>query len=140
MAQSIKEVMKGDPVAVAADTPVTEAAKAMRDADIGDVIVLDESKQVSGILTDRDITVRLVAEGRDPSATKTEEICSGNVSTLSPDDSIGDAVRLMSEEAIRRLPVVDAGKLVGVVSLGDLAEVQDPDSALADISEAPSNN
>jgi CBS domain-containing protein len=140
VAQSIKEVMKSDPVTVAAEAPVTEAAKAMRDADIGDVIVLDDSDQVCGILTDRDIAVRLVAEGRDPTQTKLAEVCSGEVIALNPDDSVSDAVRLMSEKAIRRLPVLDAGKAVGIVSLGDLAEAQDPDSALADISAAPPNN
>lgn len=140
MAKSIKEVMKSDPITVGAEAPVTEAAKAMRDADIGDVIVLDDSDQVCGILTDRDIAVRLVAEGRDPTQTKLGEVCSDEVIALKPDDSVSDAVRLMSEKAIRRLPVLEGGKAVGIVSLGDLAEAQDPDSALADISAAPPNN
>jgi CBS domain-containing protein len=140
VAHSIKEVMKSDPITIDAEASVTEAAKAMRDADIGDVIVLDDADQVCGILTDRDIAVRLVAEGRDPAQTKLGEVCSGEVISLKPDDSVGDAVRLMSEKAVRRLPVVDGGKAVGIVSLGDLAETQDPDSALADISAAPPNN
>jgi CBS domain-containing protein len=139
MAQSIKDVMKTDPITIDADEPVTEAAKVMRDADIGDVIVLDDD-QVCGILTDRDITVRLVAEGRDPSATKLGELCSRDVVSLTPDDSVGGAVRLMSEKAIRRLPVLEGDRPVGIVSLGDLAETQDPESALADISAAPPNN
>lgn len=140
MAKSIKEVMRSDPITVDAEAPVTEAARAMRDADIGDVIVLDDSDQVCGILTDRDIAVRLVAEGRDPTQTKLGEVCSDEVIALKPDDSVSDAVRLMSEKAIRRLPVLEGGKAVGIVSLGDLAEAQDPDSALADISAAPPNN
>jgi CBS domain-containing protein len=138
--KSIKEVMKSDPVTIEAAAPVSEAAKAMRDADIGDVIVLDDADQVCGILTDRDIAVRLVAEGRDPTQTKLGEVCSGEVFALKPDDSVSDAVRLMSEKAVRRLPVLDGGKAVGIVSLGDLAETQDPESALADISAAPPNN
>jgi CBS domain-containing protein len=140
VAQSIKEVMKSNPITIDAQASVTEAAKAMRDADIGDVIVLDDADQVCGILTDRDIAVRLVAEGRDPTETTLEEVCSGEVIALKPDDSVGDAVRLMSEKAVRRLPVLDGGKAVGIVSLGDLAEAQDPESALADISAAPPNN
>lgn len=140
MAQSIKDVMKADPVTIASNAPVIQAAQAMRDADIGDVIVLDDADKVCGIVTDRDIAVRLVAEGRDPSGTKLVEICSGDVASLSPEDRVGDAVRTMSEKAIRRLPVLEGGKAVGIVSLGDLAEAQDPDSALADISAAPPNS
>lgn len=140
MAQSIKDVMKTDPITIASNAPVIQAAQAMRDADIGDVIVLDDADQICGIVTDRDIAVRLVAEGRDPSGTRLVEICSGDVAALSPEDSVGDAVRMMSEKAIRRLPVLEGGKAVGIVSLGDLAEAQDPDSALADISAAPPNS
>lgn len=140
MAQSIMEVMTTDPITIPQRASVQEAAQAMRDSDIGDVIVLDDSEQVCGIVTDRDIAVRFVAEGKDPAGTLLEEIYSRELQTLSPKDSVGDAVRLMSEKAIRRLPVVDEGKPVGIVSIGDLAATQDPDSALADISAAPPNN
>lgn len=140
MAQSIMEVMTTDPITIPQRASVQEAAQAMRDSDIGDVIVLDDSEQVCGIVTDRDIAVRFVAEGKDPAGTLLGEIYSRELQTLSPKDSVGDAVRLMSEKAIRRLPVVDEGKPVGIVSIGDLAATQDPDSALADISAAPPNN
>jgi signal-transduction protein with cAMP-binding, CBS, and nucleotidyltransferase domain len=112
----------------------------MRDSDIGDVIVLDDSQSVCGIVTDRDITVRAVAEGRDPSSTKLGDICSRDLQSLGPDASVGDAVRLMTDQAIRRLPIIDGGKPVGIVSLGDLATTHDPESGLADISSAPANN
>ena len=140
MAQSIMEVMTTDPITIPQRASVQEAAQAMRDSDIGDVIVLDDSEQVCGIVTDRDIAVRFVAEGKDPAGTLLGEIYSRELQTLSPKDSVGDAVRLMNEKAIRRLPVVDEGKPVGIVSIGDLAATQDPDSALADISAAPPNN
>jgi CBS domain-containing protein len=139
MAQTIKDVMTHDPIMLPEDTPVTEAATAMRESDIGDVIVLDQTDQVCGMVTDRDVTVRVVAEGRDPSKTRLGEICSRNLASVAPDDSVGDALKVMSEKAIRRLPVIDAGRPVGIVSIGDLAMDHDPDSALADISAAPPN-
>ena len=139
MGQTLKEVMTHDPVALSASSPVTEAAQAMRDSDIGDVIVLDDGNQVCGIVTDRDIAVQVVADNRDASNTKLGEICSRDVATLSPDSSVGEAVKMMSDRAIRRIPVVDGGRPVGIVSLGDLAVVRDPESALADISAAPSD-
>jgi CBS domain-containing protein len=135
MAQTIGEVMTRDPVTLPADAPVRDAAAAMRDADIGDVIVLEEGDQICGIVTDRDIALRVIGEGREPT-TKLGEICTRDINTVSPDTSVGDAVRLMSKEAIRRLPVVEGSRPVGIVSLGDLAMEQDPDSALADISAA----
>lgn len=112
----------------------------MRDQDIGDVIVLDDSQELFGVVTDRDLAVRLIAEGRDPAGVTIGEVCSRDLQTLSVDDSVGDAVRLMSEKAIRRLPVIEDGRPVGIVSLGDLAATQDPESALADISAAPPNS
>jgi CBS domain-containing protein len=139
MAEKIADLMSRDPVTLSKDAPVLEAAQAMRESDIGDVIVLDDAQQLSGIVTDRDIAIRLVAEGRDPGTTKLQEICSTNVSAVSPNDSIGDAVRLMTDKAIRRAPVVEEGKVVGIVSIGDLAVTADPDSGLADISAAPPN-
>ena len=137
MAQKISEVMSSDPISIPLNESVREAARVMRDADIGDVIVLDESQKVCGIVTDRDITIRLVADGWDPIETRLGEIVTRDVVTLSPDDSVDDAVRLMSEKAIRRLPITQDGKPVGIVSLGDLAVTQDPESALADISASP---
>jgi signal-transduction protein with cAMP-binding, CBS, and nucleotidyltransferase domain len=100
----------------------------------------DESNKICGIVTDRDIALRIVAEGRDPSGTKLGEICSRDLQSLTPDDSVGDAVRLMTEKAICRLPIIEEGRPVASVSLGDLASREDPGSGLADISDAPPNN
>lgn len=136
--QSIREVMSSDPVVVEAEASVREAAVKMRDGDIGAVIVTKKGT-VGGIVTDRDVAVRAVAEGRDPDTATVSEICSGEVVTLSPDDPVDQAVRLMRERAIRRVPVVEGKRPVGMVSIGDLAMERDQDSALADISAAPGN-
>ena len=127
MAQQIRELMTPNPVVLPGTASVHEAARAMRDAEIGDVIVI-ENNQVCGIVTDRDIVVRTVAE-----------ICSHRLLTVTPTDSVEEAVRLMRTHAIRRLPVVDGGQAVGIVSLGDLAVERDPGSALGKMSDAPPN-
>jgi CBS domain-containing protein len=139
MAQAIRDVMAQDPKTVSADDPIIRAAELMRDEDIGDVIVLDADGELCGIVTDRDITIRAVAEGQDPSSAKIEAVCSPEVATIGPDDDVESAARMMRERAVRRLPVVDNGRVVGAVSIGDLALELDPDSALADISAARGN-
>ena len=139
MATSVQEVMNPDPVSLPAESTAVEAARAMRDRDVGDVIVVEDGRPV-GMVTDRDITVRAVAEGRNPAEIRLSEICSGDLATLAPDDPIDEAVRIMREKAVRRVPVVDQGRPVGIVSISDLAVELDPDSALADISAQPPNN
>jgi CBS domain-containing protein len=138
MAQSIRNVMYANPITMSSTSTVAEAAHKMREADIGNVIVL-EGDRLYGIVTDRDIVVRAIAEGRNPATAKLGDICSHDMTTLDPTDTVEDAVRLMREKAIRRLPVVEKGKPVGIVSLGDLALTQDPHSALGNISAASPN-
>jgi CBS domain-containing protein len=138
MAQQIRELMTPNPVVLPGTASVHEAARAMRDVNIGDVIVI-EHDQVCGIVTDRDIVVRTVAETRDPATTPLADICSHSLITVTPTDSVEEAVRLMRTHAVRRLPVVDGGQAVGIVSLGDLAVERDPGSALGEISDAPPN-
>lgn len=138
MAQSIRDVMTAHPITLPATSSVVDAARAMRDSDIGDVIVV-ENGRICGMVTDRDITVRGVAEGRNISSLTLGDICSRQLTTLSPTDSVDDAILLMREKALRRLPVVEGGKPVGIVSLGDLAVTKDPHSALGNISAAPAN-
>lgn len=139
MPESIREVMTPDPVTVDRNTTAREVARVMRDNDIGDVIVMAEGK-VQGILTDRDIVVRAVADDPDPEQVEAQDICSSQLTHLSPGDTVAAAVHAMRENAVRRLPVLDDdGRPVGIVSLGDLAIEQDPDSALGDISAAPPN-
>ncbi len=139
MPETLKDLMTPNPLTVSMDTPLVDAAKAMRERDIGDVIVTDGSSQVCGIVTDRDIVVRAIAAGRDPTATTVGDICSADLVTLSPDADVQQAVTLMRERALRRLPVVENGQAVGIVSIGDLAMERDSNSALADISPAPGN-
>jgi CBS domain-containing protein len=134
----MRELMTPNPVALPGTVSVHEAARAMRAADIGDVIII-EHHQVCGIVTDRNIVVRTLAEGRDPATTTLADLCSHPLVTVTPTDRIEQAVQLMRSKAIRRLPVVDGGQPVGMVSLGDLAVERDPDAALGDISAAPPN-
>jgi CBS domain-containing protein len=139
MSSTVRDVMTSDPVTMSESATIVSAAQAMRDADIGAVIVMRDN-DVSGILTDRDTTVRAVAEEKDPHRTTVGEIYTRNPTTVSPSDDVDRAVELMREQAVRRLPVVENGKPVGIVSIGDLALDRDPRSALADISAAPPNN
>jgi CBS domain-containing protein len=138
MPQRIHDVMTSNPISLPGTAAVLEAARVMRDQDIGDVIVI-ENNQVCGIVTDRDIVVRTVAEGQDLTTATLADICSHSLLTVTPTDSIEHAVRLMRTHAVRRLPVVEGGKAVGLVSLGDLAVERDPDSVLGEISAAPPN-
>lgn len=127
--------MTRDPRTVNAGDTIVDAARVMRDSDIGDVVVMDEG-QVSGIVTDRDIVVRAIAEGRDADSTSVGDVCTSGVETVDPSASVDDALRVMREHDIRRLPVVKNGRPVGIISLGDLAVEREPDSTLADISAA----
>ena len=137
MTQKVYEIMTADPATVSAQTPVSEAARMMRDGNIGDVLVTDQGR-LRGVLTDRDIVVRAVAHQR-PGDTPVREVCSLNLVACAPSDDIERAVALMREHSVRRLPVVDAERLVGVVNLGDLAIARDRHSVLSDISAAKSN-
>ncbi len=122
-------------VAVRPDASLVEAAQLMRSQNIGDVVVAD-GQRIVGVLTDRDIAVRAVAEGIDPLTVGARSVCTPDPLVVAPDDPVSDAVALMREHAVRRLPVVENGLPVGMVTLADLAEAEDPSSALADISRA----
>ena len=139
MAQTIAQVMTRDPVTLPPSSTLVEAALAMRGAGTGDVVITLEG-QARGIVTDRDIVVRAVAEGLDPRETTLADVASEQLVCVTADRSVDEAVQLMRQLAVRRLPVVDEDdQLVGVVSLGDLAVEVDPGSALADVSAAPPN-
>jgi CBS domain-containing protein len=136
MAKRVRDLMKKNPISLESPTPVVEAARRMQAANVGAVIVTDKGKLV-GILTDRDIAIRLVAHAGDPSTTPVADICSPLPATLSPDDDLERAIEIMRKKAVRRIPVVDADKrTVGIVSLGDLALERDPQSVLGEISGA----
>jgi CBS domain-containing protein len=136
MAQLVKDLMTERPVTLEQHASLTDAARLMRDRGIGDVIVV-EGDRAAGIVTDRDIVIRGVAEGNDPNATRLGQVLTGELIWVAPDDPIDRAIQLMRDRAIRRLPVVESGKPVGIVSLGDLAVAEDGTSVLADISDEP---
>jgi CBS domain-containing protein len=139
MADTVRDLMTPDPVTVDASAPVSEAARVMRDRHVGDVIVL-QGGRLRGIVTDRDIVVRVVAEERDARTSRAGDVVSTHLVTVAPNDPVDRAVALMRENALRRLPVVDGDRPVGIVSLGDLAVEREPRSALGQISAAPANN
>lgn len=138
MSPTVRDVMTADPVALEAKTSVTEAARKMRERDIGDVIVL-EGDRLCGVVTDRDIVVRALAEERDPGATNLGDICSREVVTVAPGDDLTTAGDVMRQKAIRRVPVVEGGRPVGILSMGDLVVERDPNSALGQVSAASPN-
>src|SRR6266540_2470268 len=109
MARLVREAMTADPVCLAPDTPLIDAAVQMREYDIGDVLIAEQAR-VYGMLTDRDIVVRALAEGKDPARTTVGEIASGRIVTVAPDDPVSRAVELMREHAVRRLPVCQDGR------------------------------
>ncbi|MEX2587349.1 MAG: CBS domain-containing protein [Actinomycetota bacterium] len=139
MSQLVRDVMTGDPQVVKPSSTAQQAAKIMREKDIGDVLVVDDSGLVQGILTDRDIVVRGVVTGADPKAIEVSQLFTSDPVTIGPKDSLEQAVALMRKNSVRRLPVVSNGVPVGIVSLSDVAKEQSPDSTLAHISSARPN-
>src|SRR5262245_38204588 len=138
MTTSIRDVMTEAPIAVPSDLNLVEAARTMREFDIGTVVVTERGS-LCGIVTDRDIAIRGIAASRDPKVTRLADICSRELVTVAPDQPVDEAVRKMRANALRRLPVVENGEAVGIVSLGDMMREQDPGSLLAAISAAPAN-
>lgn len=130
---TVGEFMTTRLVTMDANDTITAAAQEMRDSAIGDVVVTD-GDTVVGIITDRDITVRSVADQRDPDSTTLRQISSTDLITVNPNDDAVAAADLMRTYAVRRLPVMDDGRLVGLISIGDLAVEREPQSVLADIS------
>jgi CBS domain-containing protein len=137
MAKAIRELMTKNPCAIDADKPVTYAAKMMRDEDVGLAPIVEGQKLV-GTLTDRDIAIRVVAEGKDPQTVTVREAATTNLVTLDPQQDLDDALRLMAKHQVRRLPVVEEdGSLAGVVAQADIAQhasVQDTGEVVEEIS------
>lgn len=139
MPQTVREIMSPNPVTCPPTATIVDAAQIMRDRGIGDVLV-ERDGRLAGIVTDRDIIVRAVAENADLATTTLDRLCSSDLMTVSPTDDVETAITRMRERAVRRAPVVERGKAVGIVSLGDLAMERDPHSALADISASAANS
>jgi CBS domain-containing protein len=124
MGKRVRDVMTPGPETIQADRPAAEAAKLMKEADAGMIPVVNNGNLL-GTVTDRDIVVRLVAEGRDPQSTPVYEIASTEVVTIEPDRDLDEALELMAKHKVRRLPVVENGRLVGVLAQADVAREGD---------------
>ncbi|HKB94434.1 MAG TPA: CBS domain-containing protein [Gaiellaceae bacterium] len=122
MAETVRDAMTPSPRTVESTATATAAARVMRDEDVG-LVPIVESDRVTGMVTDRDIAVRVVAEGRSPADTRVSDIASRELVTIDPDRSLDEALRLMAKHQVRRLPVVEEdGKLVGIVAQADVAK------------------
>jgi len=137
--RKMRDIMSPAPICLAPGESVFAAAKAMKRHGIGTVLVLTDGK-LSGLVTDRDITVRVLAENRDPLTTRIGDICSSELVMLGPDDDVEQATRLVRERAVRRIPILADGIPVGVVSIGDLALDHDATSALSGVSSGSLNS
>jgi CBS domain-containing protein len=122
MGTSIRDVMTSEVRACEPGATVVDAAKVMAKEDVGPVPVVEDGR-LTGIITDRDIVVRVVAEGRDPGSTTLGEIASTDLVTISPDDDLDTALKLLAENQVRRVPVVEGDRLVGIVSQADVARL-----------------
>ncbi|MCT9009008.1 CBS domain-containing protein [Streptomyces sp. NPDC054766] len=138
MVEAVRDVMTGPPRSVLPRTPVTDVARYMRDEGIGAVLVT-EGGRLRGVVTDRDLVVRVMCRGGNIDHVTAAQACSDVLVTVSPDDDIDRAVTLMRQRAVRRIPVVDDGRPVGIVTLGDIAVENEPDSVLSAITTAAPN-
>jgi signal-transduction protein with cAMP-binding, CBS, and nucleotidyltransferase domain len=136
--ERVVDVMSLAPVKVRPTDSVAKVAALMREKDIGAVLV-DGGGEMTGVVTDRDLVVRVLADGGSPS-TMVSAACTMNPLCLNPEDDVDAAIETMRAHAIRRVPVVDRGVAVGMVSLGDLARLRDPESVLGQISTAEPNH
>ncbi|HJR96609.1 MAG TPA: CBS domain-containing protein [Actinomycetota bacterium] len=134
--REVRQVMTAAPEGVRPGDSLQQAAHVMKDHDIGDVLVQDDTGGLIGIVTDRDIAIRATAEGRNPQLTPVGDVYTREVATAAPTDTVQHAIQVMRTRDIRRLPVVESGRAIGIVSLGDIAIETTPGSVLADISTA----
>jgi CBS domain-containing protein len=116
--------MTGSPTTCEPSTTIVEAAKVMAQEDVGPVPIV-EGGRIVGIVTDRDLVVRVLAEGRDPTSTTIGEIASADLVTVRPDTGLDEALQLMAQNQVRRLPVVEGDQLVGIVAQADVARAAD---------------
>jgi CBS domain-containing protein len=133
-----REIMSGDATCVAENDTLAQAARTMSDLDVGALPVCGEDDRLKGMITDRDIVVKCVAEGGDPSSVTAGELAGGKPVTIGADDSVEETLRTMSEHGVRRLPVIDGQQLVGVVSQADVA-MHLPEDAVGSLVESISS-
>ena len=134
----VREIMTSGSLATATlDTTLEEIANMMKAEDVGAIPVLDDDEKLAGIITDRDIVIRAIAEGEDPTECTAEDILSEQLHTIEPDAELQEAINLMSQHQIRRLPVVEEEQIIGIISLGDVSvksQTEEAGEALEDIS------
>jgi CBS domain-containing protein len=135
----VRDIMTSDPITLPGTASAAQAAAAMRDHDVGSILVNGDDGRLVGIVTDRDLAVRCMADGHDPALMKVNQLCTTDPATLDPSHSVEEAIRTMGDKHVRRMPVVKDHRAIGMVSLGDLAAHRDPDSLLGQISTAPAN-
>src|SRR5215210_4873364 len=121
MAQTVGDIMTSGAESIGDNDTILDAARRLAEQDVGAMPVCDAGGTIHGMLTDRDVVVKVIAEGRDPGEVTAGELAEGPVATVNPDDSLEDALKRMAREGVRRLPVVEGDDLVGMVSQGDLA-------------------
>jgi CBS domain-containing protein len=121
MSRTAREIMTGRPECVGESETIVEAAKKMKSLDVGALPICGEDNRLRGMITDRDVVVKVLADDKDPASTKAAELAQGKPVTIGADDSAEEALRTMAEHKVRRLPVIDGHELVGVISQGDLA-------------------
>jgi CBS domain-containing protein len=140
MAESVRDAMTEDPCSIGASAAVVEAARLMREEDIGSLPITDDETLV-GMITDRDITMRVVAEASDPHMTSVGDVCSRDLISVAPDNDLEEALQLMARHQVRRLPVVENGRLVGIVAQADIAlrETETKTGALVEAISKPSD-
>jgi CBS domain-containing protein len=120
MTKSVRDAMTEDPRSIGASASVVEAARLMREVHVGSLPITDDG-QVVGMITDRDLATRVVAEGADPETTSVGDVFSQDLVSVEPDRDIDEALQLMARHQVRRLPVVEGGRLVGIVAQADIA-------------------
>ena len=135
---TVREIMTGDAECASVNDSLVDAARKLRDLDVGALPICGDDNRLAGVITDRDIVVKCVAAGGDPSSVKVSELAEGKPVTVGADDSVEEALRTMAEHGVRRLPVIDGHDLVGVVSQADVARNL-PEQAVGDLVEAISS-
>jgi CBS domain-containing protein len=138
-----RDIMTQGAECARSEETLADAARKMRDLDVGALPICGDDDRLKGVVTDRDILVRCVAEGADPTSTPVSELAEGKPVTIGADDPIDQALQTMIEHGVRRLPVIDGDRLVGMVSQADVARETTPEQAgqlLAALSRSPSNN
>ena len=141
--QTARDIMSANVECASVNDTLVDAARKMRDLEVGALPICGEDNRLKGMLTDRDITVRAVAEGMDPSSVKVSDFANEKPVTIGADDSLEDALRTMTEHNVRRLPVIDGHDLVGMISQADIAQNLSGTKTgllVEDISSAPANN